>query len=107
VVFDDYRSFVEIPFVSFSFGYWDRHYRDRPWFEDWDHWHHADQPRRPRRNIEDNGGEGTDENWKEYEDGTVRRERRRGQNDDMRCGTDDPDPSCPGNSRGRRMQMED
>ena len=44
--FDEYRTFVDIPFVSFSFGYWDRYYRDRPWFDDWDHW--GDRRDRPR-----------------------------------------------------------
>lgn len=37
VAFDEYRSFVEIPFVRFGVGYWDRYYRDRPWYDDWDH----------------------------------------------------------------------
>ncbi|WP_421693818.1 SH3 domain-containing protein [Aestuariivirga sp.] len=38
VEFDDYRDYVEIPYVSFGFGYWDRYYRDRPWFNNWDRW---------------------------------------------------------------------
>ena len=38
VGFDEYRSYIDIPFVTFGFGYWDRYYRDRPWFDDWDHW---------------------------------------------------------------------
>ena len=36
--FDEYRTYIDIPFVSFGFGYWDRYYRDRPWFDDWDRW---------------------------------------------------------------------
>ena len=36
--FEDYRSYVDIPYVTFNFGYWDRYYHDRPWFDSWDRW---------------------------------------------------------------------
>jgi uncharacterized protein YraI len=49
--FDEYRTFIDIPFVSFSFGYWDRHYRNRPWFDDWDRW--DDRRDRPRSRDRD------------------------------------------------------
>ena len=45
IAFDEYRTYIDIPFVSFSFGYWDRNYRDRPWFDDWDRWSDGDRPR--------------------------------------------------------------
>jgi uncharacterized protein YraI len=128
--FDEYRTFVDIPFVSFSFGYWDRHYRNRPWFDDWDRW--DDRRDRRRRgdgdwNREwdqdgDRNGDRRDSNWdgdsdrkgervKDDDDRNERRKRRVEEPEDdvrgMRCGTPDADPSCPDNSRGRRMQMND
>jgi hypothetical protein len=95
VVFDEYRTFIDIPFVSFSFRYWDRHYRDRPWFDDLDHW----GDREPEREGDRMGQSGNDDD--------ERRDRRndRRDNEGMRCGTEFANPSYPGSSRGRRMQM--
>jgi len=111
--FDEYRGFVDIPFVSFSFGYWDRHYRNRPWFDDWDRWDDRRDRRRSRdRNWDDNRNDSRDDtrDWdrdrmgeRSTEDGdrTNRRQRRIELPEDelrgMRCGTPDADPSCPQN----------
>jgi uncharacterized protein YraI len=123
--FDEYRGFVDIPFVSFSFGYWDRHYRNRPWFDDWDRWgdrrdrwRDGDRDRDRERNRDREQGRDGDRDWNrdrmgenEEEDRNTRRSRRIEWPDEelrgMRCGTPDADPSCPDNSRGRRMQMND
>ena len=29
---------IGIPFIAFNFGYWDRHYHNKPWFKDRDRW---------------------------------------------------------------------
>jgi uncharacterized protein YraI len=127
IAFDEYRTYVDIPFVSFSFGYWDRHYRNRPWFDDWDHWgdRRDRRDRNRNRNWDDDdrrsgGGGGGDGEWsrdqnrvgeRPEEDGdrTNRRQRRielpEETSPGMRCGTPDADPSCPDNSRGSRTQM--
>jgi uncharacterized protein YraI len=124
VVFDEYRSFVDIPFVSFGFGYWDRHYRDRPWFDDWDRWgDRRDRRWRDRNRDDDRDDDGdrtrtgdrrnedVDRNrmGEDWNDGGDRRMRRNDRREDelpgMRCGTEFADPSCPDSSRGRRMQM--
>ena len=120
VVFDEYRTFVDVPFVSFSFGYWDRHYRDRPWFDDWDHWgDRRDRRWRDRNDQDDDRDDGRDdgrdrtgerwnndgERWNEDNDQRARRVRPSENPPNMRCGTEYADPSCPETSRGRRMQM--
>ncbi len=46
VEFYEYRRRVGVPVISFSFGYWDRYYRNRPWFDEWDYW--GDDRRRDR-----------------------------------------------------------
>lgn len=119
--FYDYRRYVDLPVISFGFGYWDRHYRDRPWFGDWDHW-------RMRSEGDDEGGRrrpGTS-NWSNdggvdaldnADDDATRTDRtmRRNRNADERgrrdqCNGPDPDPSCPdgdGGNRGRRGSMND
>ncbi len=38
VTFYEYRRRAEVPVISFGYGYWDRHYRARPWFDDWERW---------------------------------------------------------------------
>lgn len=38
VTFYEYRQRVDVPVISFGYGYWDRNYRNRPWFDDWDRW---------------------------------------------------------------------
>lgn len=38
VTFYEYRRRVDVPVISFGYGYWDRYYRSRPWFDDWDRW---------------------------------------------------------------------
>jgi len=58
--FDEYRDYVDIPFVSFGFGYWDRYYRDRPWFDQWDRWGGNNGNWRDRNHH--NGGGGGDWN---------------------------------------------
>ena len=131
--FDEYRTYVDIPFVSFGFGYWDRYYRDRPWFDDWDHWgdrndrrmRHRDRDRNDWDNNNDedkirdrvgerdrNGNVIDDQN--DDGDRVVRRNRRNETEQNgppseprgMRCGTEDADPSCPPTSHGRRKMME-
>jgi uncharacterized protein YraI len=129
--FDEYRTFIDIPFVSFSFGYWDRHYRNRPWFDDWDRWDdRRDRTRSRDRDRDRDRDRNRDRDWEDDRqsgdqdrnrdrvgersdddgDRTNRRQRRIELPEDdvrgMRCGTPDADPSCPDNSRGRRMQME-
>jgi uncharacterized protein YraI len=112
VVFDEYRTFVDIPFVSFSFGYWDRWYRDRPWFDDWDHWHRRDRrgdrdwDRRRDRDDDDRFGDNRED------DGDRARRWDRRMDDDgpaLRCGPGDTDPDCVdstdgGDNRNSRME---
>lgn len=132
VVFDEYRTFVDIPFVSFGFGYWDRWYRDRPWYDDWDHWHsrrdkhrdgdwdkdHRDDDGDRTRYRDRDDGDQTRDNRDDDDDRVVRGERRfEDDGPPMRCGTADADPGCPGNTnrgqnqewrmeRNRQRQME-
>jgi uncharacterized protein YraI len=133
--FDEYRTYIDVPFVSFSFGYWDRYYRDRPWFDDWDRWgDHGDRPRwrdrdrdrdrygdrdrnRDRTGDRDDDNDRVGDRNRMNDDGnddgdrSTPRNRRVDRDDDerpgMRCGTINADPSCPDASRGRRMQMEE
>lgn len=42
----DYGPRIGLPVIGFSFGYWDDHYRGRPWYRDRDRW---DDDRRDRR----------------------------------------------------------
>jgi uncharacterized protein YraI len=35
VLVPEYYSYFDAPIISFNFGYWDRHYRHRPWYRDW------------------------------------------------------------------------
>jgi uncharacterized protein YraI len=131
VDFDEYRTFVDIPFVTFGFGYWDRYYRDRPWYDDWDHWHHrrddwqrdhrrddmrdneTDYRLRDRRDTrinedvqdnQDNEGDRVQPRNRRYEP------ERRGQPENLpgrRCGTADADPNlCPEGSNRGRNQMD-
>lgn len=109
--FDEYRTFVDIPFVSFGFTYWDRYYRDRPWFDDWDHW----GDRRDRRHRRDGDrdhdwnrdGDGDwnrngDRDWNrtdmrdnpDEDEATVRRDRHPSERRGQRCAPDDP--NCGG-----------
>jgi uncharacterized protein YraI len=50
-----YYGYFGAPYVYFDFGYWDRHYRDRPWYRDRYRWRDNDRDRdrqrdRPRAN---------------------------------------------------------
>jgi uncharacterized protein YraI len=119
--FDEYRTFVDIPFVSFGFTYWDRYYRDRPWFDDWDHWgdrrdrrhwRDRDHDRDWNRNGDGDGDRGDwnrdgDRDWnrtdkRDEDETTVRRdrrfdkERRPGERRGQRCAPDDP--NCGGDN---------
>jgi uncharacterized protein YraI len=38
------RPTITLPFLSFDFGYWDRHYRDRPWYNRRPDWGHRPPP---------------------------------------------------------------
>lgn len=122
VVFDEYRTFVDIPFVTFGFGYWDRWYRDRPWFDDWDHWHsrrdrrghgdwdHRDDDGDRVRNRDRGDDDQTGDTRYDDDDRVVRQERRfEDEGPPMRCGTADADPNCPDNGnwtdrKERRME---
>ena len=111
IAFDEYRTFVDIPFVSFGFTYWDRYYRDRPWFDDWDHWGDRRDGRRWRdrdrdhnwnreRDWNSDGDVNRDRDWNrtgmEYRDNrdedqpAIRRDRRPGERRGQRCAPDDP-----------------
>lgn len=109
IAFDEYRTFVDIPFVSFGFTYWDRYYRDRPWFDDWDHWGDRRDGHRWRdrdhdwngdRDWNSDGNVNRDRDWNrtgmEYHDNrdedepTIRRDRRPGERRGQRCAPDDP-----------------
>ena len=51
VPFYEYRRRTTLPVITFGFGYWDRNYRDRPWFDDWDRWDRgSDRDRNLNRN---------------------------------------------------------
>ena len=120
VAFDEYRTFVDIPFVNFGFTYWDRYYRDRPWYDDWDHW----GDRRDRRNWRDRDHErdwnreddlNRDRDWnrtdmqtrdnRDEDEATTRRDRRleRGQRRGQRCAPDDPNCGNQGNDQQDQM----
>jgi uncharacterized protein YraI len=45
VLLPRYYAYFNAPLIEFTFDYWDRYYRDRPWYYDW-RW------RRPRGNTE-------------------------------------------------------
>ena len=50
VVVPRYGTAIGLPIISFGFGYWDNHYRDRPWYRDRDRWwNDRDWDRRDRR----------------------------------------------------------
>ena len=125
--FDEYRGYVDIPFVTFGFGYWDRYYRDRPWFDNWDRWGDRND-RRWRRYHDSNdwNRDGDNRDWNRNRNGdwnnqdatdntdeNTTRRGRRDNNDRMRCAPDDP--SCDGadatdnmgDRRGRRVQQMD
>jgi uncharacterized protein YraI len=74
--FDEYRGYVDIPFVSFSFGYWDRYYRDRPWFDDWDHWGDRNDRRWRHRDRGDDNWRGRDGDRDDDRRGDTDRNRR-------------------------------
>lgn len=49
VYLPDYAPRIGIPIITFSFGnYWDRWYRDRPWYRERDRWRDFTPPRPPR-----------------------------------------------------------
>lgn len=117
--FDEYRGYADIPFVTFGFGYWDRYYRDRPWFDNWDRW--GDRNDRRWRRYHDNNDwnrDGDNRDWNRNRDnasddndwGNTRRDRR-DNTDRMRC--DPNDPTCNdgadtmGDRRNRRTQQMD
>ena len=123
--FDEWRDYVDLPYVSFSFGYWDRYYRDRPWYGNWERWgdrndrdwrrrHRDDGDRDWNRNEDDNGDTWNRSDGNTRDDRTTRRDRGRDDGKDqdrMRCAPDDP--SCDdggGHRRNRRIddqQMDD
>lgn len=116
--FDEYRGYVEIPMVGFSFGYWDRYYRDRPWYGSWDRWGDRNDRLWRERHRSDGGGDwNNNRDWNDQGSGGNDQadqgnwRHRRGQTDQngdgqMRCAPDDP--SCYGGSdRRRRMDQPD
>lgn len=89
--FGEWRDYVDLPYVSFGFGYWDRHYRDRPWYGSWERWGDRND-RRWREHRRDR----SDGNWTRNGDNAndnraMRRERRNARDQDrMQCAPDDP-----------------
>ena len=54
VIVREYAPTIGVPVVSFSFGYWDTHYRNRPFYRDRDTWRARWERRDDRRDrIED------------------------------------------------------
>ena len=39
-----YATRRQVPVIGFSFGYWDRHYSDWPWYREWRRHHRRDRP---------------------------------------------------------------
>lgn len=124
VAFDEYRTFVDIPFVSFGVTYWDRYYRDRPWYGDWDHWgdRHDRRYRRDRDHERDwnrdgdntrDGDVNRDREWnrtdmqnrdnRDEDEATIRRDRRPGERRGQRCAPDDPNCGDGGNDQPDQM----
>jgi uncharacterized protein YraI len=114
--FDEWRDYVELPYVSFSFGYWDRYYRDRPWYGNWERWgdrndrdwrrhHRDDNDNDSNWNDNDNNTDGT---WNRTDsdtqgDRTTRRKRNTEDNQDVtRCAPDDPTCDAGSNNNRRR-----
>ncbi len=64
-----YAVAVGIPTVSFGFGYWDDHYRSRPWYRDRDRWWGDDR--------DWDRGRDRDRDWDRGERRAERREFRR------------------------------
>lgn len=116
--FAEWRQDVELPFVSFGFGYWDRHYRDRPWYGSWERWGDRNDRRwREHRNTygEDgdwSGNRTADDNWNrsgdnEYDNRGTRRARRNTDHQRMQCAPDDPACDDAGSNRRGDQQMDD
>lgn len=108
IAFDEYRSYVDIPFVRFGFGYWDRYYRDRPWYDDWDYFsvniNIGDRDRRHRyRDHDDDDDDHDGDNKRRYmDDGNVQRD-----DDDGDWVRTRRSQEGEGTARGRRFDPDD
>jgi len=58
VLVPEYYSYFDAPIISFNFGYWDRHYDDRPFYRRW----RRDRDHRPRYNDDGPNYDGAT-NW--------------------------------------------
>lgn len=105
--FDEWRDYVDVPYVTFGFGYWDRYYRDRPWYGHWERWGDRND-RYWRQRHRDSGDwnrneDDTDNNW----NNTTRRNRGDASRDATRCAPDDPSCDDGGNTRRDRRNRYD
>ncbi len=73
-----YYSYFDAPIIGFDFGYWDRYYRDRPFYRDRDR-HHRRRDFRPPRDGGDNDRPGIfpEEGGNQYPPGNQDSGRRR------------------------------
>lgn len=107
----DYRGVVDIPVANFGFIYWDRYYRNRPWFDEWDRW--GDRRDRMRWHRQDR-----DNDWDNQQGGrTMRGDREDARRNDMDtdrppyrkrndrvgdCDGPNPSPACDDRGDGDR-----
>lgn len=114
IAFDRWRGNVEVPFVTFGFGYWDRYYRDRPWYGSWERW--GDRNDRSWRQRHRDSGDGWNDNGNTRNrtggDGnggqTTRRERHRDNNpDDNNSNANDNIGNGNGEPTARRERHRD
>lgn len=106
IVFEEWRDYVDVPYVDFSFGYWDRHYRDRPWYGNWERWGDRNDRDWRRRHRDDGDWNNTDGDA--AGDRITRRERRNRDNPDATiCAADDPTCDDGGSTRRSRRNNPD
>lgn len=127
VPFYEYRRRTNLPVITFGFGYWDRHYRNRSWFDDWDRWDRRrdrnwnrdwdrdrdrDRDDEDRVRVRDRDRDDDDQvrvrdrdRVRDDDDGVNRRERRE-RRERLDCDGPNPDPRCGNVNENRRLRRD-